>query len=193
MVLKSSAPSYEWYKFLNLILDVAEYYRVKELYTIGGMVSLGAHTAPRELTATFNSTELKEALSHYNLGGSWDFEAPPGQRPTLNSFLIWVARRRNIPAVSLWLPIPFYLLTVDDPATRRRVLEFFHQRFNLGIDFSALDAEIEQQNQGLAEMRSRFPDIDESIEKLESNLRLSAEETRKLVQEVEAAVREIKG
>ena len=193
MVLKSSVPSYEWYKFLNLILDVAEYYRVKELYAIGGMVSLGAHTAPRELTATFNSTELKEALSHYNLGGSWDFETPPGQRPTLNSFLIWVARRRNIPAVSLWLPIPFYLLAVDDPATRRRVLEFFHQRFNLSIDFSDLDAEIEQQNQVLAEMRSRFPDIDESIKKLEGNLRLSAEETRKLAQEVETAVREMKG
>ena len=193
MVLKSSAPSYEWHKFLNLILDVAEYYRVQELYAIGGMVSLSAHTAPRELVGTFNSTELKEALSGYNLGGGLDYETPPGQRPTLNSFLLWTAKRRNIPAASLWLPVPFYLLTMDDPATQRRVLEFFNQRFNLSLDFSDLDVEIGQQNQALAGMRDRFPDIDESIKRLEGNLRLSPEEARKLVKEVEAVLREVRG
>ncbi len=193
VVFQSTQPSYEWHKFLNLILDVAEYYRVQELYAIGGMVSLSAHTAPRELVGTFNSTELKEALSGYNLGGGLDYETPPGQRPTLNSFLLWTAKRRNIPAASLWLPVPFYLLTMDDPATQRRVLEFFNQRFNLSLDFSDLDVEIGQQNQALAGMRDRFPDIDESIKRLEGNLRLSPEEARKLVKEVEAVLREVRG
>ncbi len=190
VVLKSTPPSYEWYKFLNLILDIAQdYCRVKELYTIGAMVYLGAHTTPRELRGTFSSSAQKEALSRYNLAGLQDYETPPGQRPTLNTFLLWAAKRRNIPGVSLWVPIPFYLLAVDDPRAQRRVLEFFNQRFDLGIDFSDLDEEIKDQNMKLARIRESFPEIDESITKLESNLGLSEEESHRLVKEIEKFLR----
>jgi len=184
IVFESPPPRHEWYKFLNLILDIVEQYRVKELHIIGSMISLGAHTAPRELRGTFNSPELKKDLSDYDFAGELNYESPLGQRPTLNSFLLWVAKGRNIPGVTLWVPIPFYLAAVDDSKAQRRVLEVFNQRFGLGIDFSDLDEEIRQQNQIMAEMRDSFPDIDESIRRLESNLRLSAEENQKLAQEI---------
>jgi len=191
MIFRSDPPSYEWYKFLSLILDITEHYcHVKELYTIGGMVSLGAHTAPRELMGTFNSLELKEALNHYNLTGGLDYETPPGQRPTLNSFLLWVAKRRNIPGVNLWVPIPFYLVTMDDPNAQKRVLEFFNQRFDLQIDFNDLDEEITRRNEKIAQLRTRFPEIDEYITRLESNLRLSEDENERLVKEIEKFLRE---
>jgi len=194
VVFKSTPPSYDWYRFLNLILDVAEHYcHVKELYTILGMVSLNAHTAPRQVLCTFNSPELKEALIPYDLTREWDFETPPGGRPTLNAFLLWAAKRRNIPGVNLMVPIPFYLIAANDPRAQRRVLEFFNQRFDLGIDFSDLDEEIRRQNQIIAEVRDSFPDIDESIRKLESNLRLSEEESQKLVKEIERFLREKRG
>jgi proteasome assembly chaperone (PAC2) family protein len=194
VIFRSDPPSYEWYKFLNLILDTAERYcHVKELHTIGGMVSLSAHTAPRELLGIFNSPELKEALSPYNLAEGLDYETPPGQRPTLNSFLLWAAKRRNIPGVNLWVTVPFYLVAVDDPQARRRVLEFFNQRFDLRIDFSDLDEEIRQQNQAIAEVRSSSPDVDESIRRLESSLRLSEEESRRLVKEIEKFLRAKRG
>lgn len=194
VVFSGPPPGYQWYKFLNLILDVAENYcHVQELHTIGGMISLWAHTAPRELMGIFNSPELKEALSHYKLAMGLDYETPPGQRPTLNSFLLWAAKRRNIPGVNLWVPIPFYLVPVDDPRAQRRVLEFFNQRFDLGIDFSDLDEEIEQQNQIIAEMRHSFPHIDESISMLESHLMPSEEESQRLVIETEKFFREKRG
>ena len=186
VIFRGHPPSYEWYKFLNLILDAAEQYcRVKEVYTIGGMVSLGAHTTPRELLGVFNSVELKEALSSYNLADRLDYETPLGQRPTLSSFLLWMAKKRNIPGGSLWVSVPFYLVAVDDPKARRRVVEFFNQRFDLRIDLSDLDEEIRQQNQAIAEMRASSPDVDESISRLESNLRLSDEENQRLVKEIE--------
>jgi len=194
VVFSSDPPSHEWYKFLNLILDTAQHYcHVKELYTIGGLVSLGAHTPPRELVGNFNSPELKKALSQYNLTRGLDYETPSGQRPTLNSFLLWAAKRRNIPGVDLWVPIPFYLADGDDPKAEKRLLEFFNQRFNLGIDFSDLDAEIRWQNEKLAQVRSRLPEVDESIRRLESNLRLSEEESQRLVQDIEKFLREKRG
>jgi len=194
VVFKGTPPSQEWYKFLNLILDVAEHYcHVKELYTIGGMVSPAAHIAPRELLGVFNSPELKKTLSHYNLAGGLDYETPPNQRPTLNSFLLWAARGRNIPGANLWVPVPFYLVTVDDPEAQRRVVEFLNQRFDLGIDFGDLDEESRRQNQMMAELRNSFADIDESIRRLESNLRLSEEESQRLVKEIEKFFREKRG
>ena len=194
VVFKSVPPSYEWHKFLALILDTAEHYcHVKEIYIIGGMVSLSAHTAPRELLGVFNSPELKEALSDYNVATGLDYETPIGQRPTINSFLLWAARRRNIPGVSLWVPIPFYLVPVGDPRAQRQVLEFFNQRFDLQIDFSDLDEEIRQQDQIIAELRNSFPDIGESIKRLESNLGLSEEEGQRLAQEIEKFLREKSG
>jgi proteasome assembly chaperone (PAC2) family protein len=191
VIFKSSPPSYEWYKFLNLILDIAENYcHVKELHIIGGMISLSAHTAPRELLGTFNSRVLKKALDRYNLTGRINYETPPGHRPTLNSFLLWAAKRRNIPGINLWVPIPFYLVTVEDPKAQRRVLEFINERLDLRIGFYDLDEEIRKQNQVITEARNSFPDIDKSIKKLESNLRLSEDENQKLVLEIENFLRE---
>lgn len=190
IVFSSNQPHFEWYKFLSLLLDAAQHHcQVKEIYIIGGMVSPGAHTAPRELRSVFNSPELKEAMSGYNLSGGLDFETPPGQRPALNSFLLWAAKRRNIPGVSLWVPIPFYLVAVDDLTAEKRVLEFLNQRLDLGIDLSDLDEEIRQQNEIITEVRNRFPDIDESIQRLESRVRLSEEENQKLVREIEKFLR----
>ncbi len=186
VIFRSPPPGYEWYKFLDLILDTAQHYcHGKELYTIGSIISPGAHTTPRELIGVFNSPELKEAFSRYDLDRELNYETPPGHRPTLNSFLLWAARRRNIPGVSLWVPIPFYLVTVDDARAQRRVLEFFNQRFDLRIDLSDLDEEARLQNEKISRLRGSSPEIDRYITRLESNLRLSEEENEKLVLGIE--------
>jgi len=189
VIFKSSLPRSEWYRFLNLIFDVVEQHcHVKELYTVGGMVSFDAHTAPRELFAIANSTEMKEVLSQYNLARDMDYQTPPGQRPTLSSFLLWVAKRRNIAGASLWVPIPFYLVAMEDPQAWKKTLEFLDRRFDLRVDFTDLNKEIERQNEKIAQARIRFPEIDSYIRRLESNLSLTEEESERLVKEIEESL-----
>jgi proteasome assembly chaperone (PAC2) family protein len=191
VVFQSDSPGAEWYKFLNSVLDVAEHHcRVKELYAIGAMVSFSAHTTPRELIAVVNSAEMKEVLSQYELARDLDYQTPPGERPTLNSFLLWIAKGRNIPGVSLWVPIPFYLATMEDAQAQKKVLSFLNERLDLEIDFSDLDQEIREQNEQLAQARSRFPQIDDYINRLESNLMLSEEENGELIKKIEDFLRE---
>jgi proteasome assembly chaperone (PAC2) family protein len=191
VIFQSGSPGAEWYKFLNSVLDVAEHHcQVKELYTIGAMVSLSAHTAPRRLLAVVNSAEIKEVLSQYELTRDLDYQTPPGERPTLNSFLLWIAKGRNIPGVSLWVPIPFYLATVEDVQAQKKVLSFLNEILDLKIDFSDLDQEIREQNEQLAQARSRFPQIDDYINRLESNLMLSEEENGELIKKIEDFLRE---
>lgn len=191
VIFRSTPPSFEWYKFLNSILDVAEHYcGAKELYAIGGMVTLAAHTTPRTLLATSSSQEVKESLEQYNLVRDMDYQTPPGQRPTLNSFLLWLAGRRNIAGVSLWVPIPFYLVTSEDPKAQKKVLQFFDERLGLNVNFSDIDHEIQKQSEKLAQARLRLPEVDDYILRLESNLSLSQEENERLTREVDEFLRE---
>lgn len=186
VVFQSDFPERERHGFLNSVLDVAEQHcHTKELYVIGAMVGLSAHTTPRQLFAVANSEAMKEDLSQYNLVDDLDYETPPGERPTLNSFLLWVAERRGIPGVSLWVPIPFYLATDGDVQAQRKVLSFLDERLALKLDLADVDQEIRVQNERLARARSASPEIDDYIGRLESNLRLSDEENADLVERLE--------
>ena len=128
-------------------------------------------------------------LSEYELASDLDFETPPGQRPTLSSFLLWVAKRRNIAGANLWVPIPFYLVAAEDPQAWRKIAGFLDTRFGLDIDFEDLDEEVAKQDHKIAQVRKQTPEIDGYINRLESNLSLSADESEKLVREMEELLR----
>ncbi len=190
-ILQTDSPLAEWYKFLNSVLYVAEHHcRVRELYVLGAMISFSAHTAPRQLLAVVNSAEMKGMLSQYDLNMDMDYQTRPGERPTLNSFLLWLARERNIPGVSVWVPVPFYLAAMKDLQAQRKVMNFLNERLGLKIDFGDLDQEIREQNEQLARARSRFPQIDDCINRLESNLMLSEEENGELIKKIEDFLKE---
>jgi proteasome assembly chaperone (PAC2) family protein len=186
LLFKSTPPVFGVYQFFNRVLDIAENdFKVNRVYTIGGMVSLSSHTGPRRLIGTFSSKEAKESLSSYEIESESDFETPSGQRPTLNSFLLWMTQRRHITGVNLWMPVPFYLMSVGDPKSQKKVLEFFHQHLNLRIDLTAFDQAIIKQNTKLNEMRDNSPDLDNYMTRLENNETLSEDENLKVAEQIE--------
>ena len=193
VIFKSDIPRYDWYEFLSLALDIAEKYcKVKEIYTIGGMVSPGAHTTPRVLLSVVNSaasTEMKKILSHHDIVSDMDYETSDDQRPTFSSFLLWAANRRSIAGASLWVPVPFYLLATEDPQALKKVIEFFDRHLGLNISFMDIDEEVAQQSKEIAQMRSKFPELDGYISSLESNRGLTVDESEKLVRGVEGWLR----
>jgi proteasome assembly chaperone (PAC2) family protein len=186
IVLKSSQPSFEVYKFLEHILDFAENQaNVRYIYTLGSMLSLNMHTVPRQLLGTFNSYDIKEDLNSYDIDSDSSFETPPGQKPTLNSYLLWVAGRRDLACAGLWVPVPFYLMSVDDPKSQKRILEFLNIRFKFKFDLTEFDETIKNQNRKINELRNTYPEIDTYFTRLESNLALSEDENLKLVRQLE--------
>ena len=185
ILLRSVTPYIEWYKFLNLVLDVAEKYRVREIYVVGGMISLGAHTNPREITGTCNNVEIKRTLDPYKVVGDLNYESPAGQKPTFNSFLLWAAQKRGIAAVSLWIPVPFYLVNVGDYLAHKILVDFFNRRFNLNLDMDDIKNSHELQNVKISEARRNVSEINEFINRLEANMTLTDEENQKLLYELE--------
>ena len=191
VIVRSNTPRSEWYRFLNAVLDVALYHsHVKEIFTVGAMVFLGAHTVPRELLALANMPDMKTTLEQYDLYREIDYESPPGHHPTLNSYLLWVARRRMLAAASLWVSIPFYLVSTEDPLSWKKVLEFLDIKFDLAVDLSDIDDAVAAHHEKLAQLRSRSAQVNEYIEKLENNIALTQEESNELVREVEDSLKQ---
>lgn len=182
LILKSNIPHTDWYQFLHGILDVADSYGVKEIYTMGTMVSAASHTMPRVLMAVLNNGDLAKDLEPYNIMTGSDFETPPGQKPTFSSYLGWVARQREIDVINLWVTSPFYLVQAEDPRACKRLIYFFNDRFGLGIDFTGINEEIAMQNSKIAGLYEISPEIQEMVRKLETGEGLDAEQTEKLVQ-----------
>jgi len=50
--------------------------------------------------------------------------------PAINSYLLWVAKKRDIPGVSLWAEIPFYLAVGEDFQAIKIGLSFLDKKFN---------------------------------------------------------------
>ena len=180
LIFESEEPKYEWYKFLTAVLDFAEHYcQAKELYTISARHSLTAHTTPRRILAVYNQPAFQKLLQDYELEDmTWE------GRPAISSYLLWAAERRDIPGVSLWPEIPFYLAAGEDPSAVKLTLSFLDRRFNLGLDLGEFDLEIRNQYEKIAQLRRENAEIDRYINRLESGLSLSEQEQVKLAREV---------
>jgi proteasome assembly chaperone (PAC2) family protein len=189
LLFKSDEPKFEWYKFLNAVLDLAESHcKARELYTINGTVSSIAHVTPRRILTVFNQPEFQKRLRGYGLE-DMNWQGPPA----ISSYLLWVAQRRGIPGVSLWPEVPFYLAAREDPEAIKLTLSFLDRRFNLGLDLRKLDKEIKKQNDKIARLREENSEINKSIIMLERGLPLNEEEQTKLAQEIYELLKEERG
>lgn len=184
ILLQSNQPAAKRYQFLTRVLDLAKSFPAPGVYTIGGLISMIAHTDERKILAVVNSGELKEGLAAYDLDMSLDYQGTT----SMSGFLLWIARQRNIPAVSFWVNVPFYLAEKTDPKADKAVVSFLNQRFGLGVDLEELDREIEIQEEQLSRLRKANQEVDEYIARLELNVGLTQQEVGKLVEEINKAM-----
>jgi len=180
VIFKSDQPHFQHYKFLNTILDIAERFcHVHELYTISGFASSFVHTSPRRIFSVFNLPEFQVELRGYGLE-DMTWEGPPA----ISSYLLWLARKRGLPGVSLWSELPFYLGAHEDPQCVKSSLSFFDSRFNLNLDLTGFDNMIQEQDKKIALLRQEKAEIDQYLKLLESGISLDEEEQLKLAREI---------
>ena len=186
LVFLGDSPRAEWYRFLSTILDLASYHcRLSEIYTIGGIISLSAHTVSRQIKGVVNSTLMKQVLKRYSIDLSTNYETPDTHRPTLSSYLLWTAKQRNISGAGLWSPVPFYLAGTADIQAWREILAFINKRYECGFDFTDLDKKIANTNMKLAKARHDYAELNSYLSRLEANQGLTIAENERLVKEIE--------
>lgn len=194
VVLRTDAPTYQWQTFLSQVLDLAtDLCHAKELYTVGSMMTMGTHTGPRHLLSVSNSPDMKRALTQYDVYTGMEYQGTRGQRPSMASYLIWTAGKRNLPGANLWVPVPFYLAVSKDIRAWKRALQFFNERLGMGLDISDLDSVSDRHDARIAEVVEGNPQLAEYMRKVADSNPVTQEESERFARFIAQALNDIPG
>ena len=141
------------YQMANMVLDTAEKFGCRRIYTSGAAVALTHHTLkPRVWAVSSQEKLLGEIKKRENtiLMGDAVGRGERGTITGLNGLLLGLARKRGLEAVCLMGEIPDYLSGAPFPYPRasKAVLEVLASILEIEVDYGALD-EMENQVDGV--------------------------------------------
>jgi len=173
------------YQMANLVLDVAERFDCRRVYTSGAAVALTHHVLkPRVWVVTGREELIKEVKSYANtyLMGEIEGSGERGTITGLNGLLLGLAKKRGFDTFCLMGEIPDYLSGVPFPypTASKSILEVLTKLLGVEIDYGALN-EMEVQIDGI---------IEGIYEKLPSEVRVRIEQRKSIVQAKPEAITE---
>jgi len=150
------------YQMANLVVDMADRFKCRRIYTSGAAVALTHHTVKPRVWAVPNNERLIQETSGYeNTVLMSDIEGRGGQGTItgLNGLLLGVAKKRGFDAMCLMGEIPIYLqgLPLAYPKASRSVLEVLSHSLQIEVSLGRLDELDEKVERGIEEFYQQIP------------------------------------
>jgi len=150
------------YQMANLVLDVAEKFQCRRVYTSGAAVALTHHTIKPRVWAVPNSEILIREIKEYEntvLMSDIEGRGGHGNITGLNGLLLGVAQRRGFQAICLMGEIPVYLqgLPLSYPKASKSVLEVLSHGLQIEINLDKLDELAEKVERRIEEFYQQIP------------------------------------
>jgi len=184
VILRADEPQSNRYEYLSAVLDLAQQYAgATGLYTINGIAALTAHTTPRRVFGAFNDVAMQRRLQQL-VPSDANWQGPPH----VSTYLLWLAGRRHLPGVNLWVEVPFYLADYEDHQSVKAVVSLLSMMLGWELDLSELDRLAADQSGKLALLEDD-PEIREKIRALEGGLSLNRQEQTELTEAVGSALK----
>jgi uncharacterized protein (TIGR00162 family) len=131
--LSEAQPPVGAYEYAGMVLDVAERFGVKRIYTLAAALTEHHPAKPRVLGAATNSALLDELRSHDVLLAN-DFYIAG-----LNGLLLGAAQERDIEGICLLGETARYTAKVANPRSSKAVLEILTSLLQVEIDMTELE------------------------------------------------------
>jgi proteasome assembly chaperone (PAC2) family protein len=187
------------YRMANLVLDVAEKFGCRRVYTSGAAVALTHHTVKPRVWAVPNSEHLIPEIERYSntiLMSDIEGRGGHGNITGLNGLLLGVAKKRGVEAICLMGEIPVYLqgLPLSYPKASRSVLEVLTHNLKVEANLDTLDELDQKAQQRIEEFYQQIPlEIRGQLDRLRHVTYpqpaepgpITEEEEKKIVQDVE--------
>jgi hypothetical protein len=155
------------YEFASKVLDVAERFGVKRVYTFAAAPTPIHHTKKPKVWCTATSKELLKGLVKYDV-----VLMEGGHISGLNGLLLGSAKEREIDGVCLLGEIPYYTTQIENPKSSQAVLEVLIRILDIKVDISEIEVsakhteeEIEKLDREARETMSKFVDYFKQAEK----------------------------
>ena len=150
------------YELANLVLDVAEKFGCKRVYTSGACVSPIHHTVKPRVISVVSSQKLKEEIKEYPntiLISEIEGRGNGGVITGLNGLLLTVAKKRGLQGICLMGEVPdwFSGAPFPCPEASKSVLEVFADILGTRIDFNVLDEMALEVEGIIEEIYQKFP------------------------------------
>ena len=158
-------PHLRWNVFTDLILDLAEKFNVKQIFTIGGTYDYIPHTFPPMVSALFNHEDLREKVIRIGLGLT-EYSGPI----SIHTFILEASKKRGLKALSLWGHAPQYLQTRNMKVVCS-VLKRLMDLTGIEVDLSELEKASEYFDEQVNQLVEQDPKLQEVISKLEEAYR----------------------
>ncbi len=122
------------YEFGSRVLEVAEGFKVKMIYTFAAMPTSMDYKKRPEVWAAATSRDLVEDLKGYNLR-----ILNEGTISGMNGLLLAFAKERGIDGICLLGEIPYYTIQIENPRSSQAVLERLTEMLGIHIDLTELE------------------------------------------------------
>jgi hypothetical protein len=132
--LGEAQPSMKGYQLANLVLDVAQRFKAKKVYTFAAAPTHIHHTRRPKILGTATHPELIQELERNNV-----IPMVAGTISGLNGLLLGVARERNMEGICLLGEIPVYTTPIPNPKSSKAVLEVLTRLLDIEVDLAGLD------------------------------------------------------
>jgi proteasome assembly chaperone (PAC2) family protein len=126
-------PQLRWQSYIEAVVDVAGYYHVNRIYAVGGLYDRIPHTRETHISGLVSAATL---LSELDKAG---IEPISYQGPTsIHGLLLNVCAERQIPALSVWGHVPFYIRAESNPMVCLEVVKKLTELLAIDIDLGEL-------------------------------------------------------
>ena len=182
----------EAYRMANLVLNVAEKFGCRRIYTSGAAVAFTHHSVRPRVWAVPNTEKLMEEIKKYPntiLMSHVEGRGGRGFISGLNGLLLGAARKRGFEGVCLMGEIPVYFqgLLIPYPGASKSVLKVFGEVLGIKIDFGKFDEKYQGMEKKIEDIYSQIPsEVKEQLDKLkelsylgQTDLEPLSEENRK--------------
>ncbi len=115
VLLEGTEPNFRWRRFCDELLTVFEDTGCEMMVTLGALLADVPHTRPVRVTGTAGDDRLAAELGLERSR----YEGPTGIVGVLHD----TCRRRGIPSVSLWAPVPHYVANPPNPLATLALLD----------------------------------------------------------------------
>ncbi|MFH1624266.1 MAG: PAC2 family protein [Pseudomonadota bacterium] len=122
------------YEFANIVLDVAERFKVKRVYTFAAFAIDIHYKEKPKVWGVATSNELLEELEKYSVLFMND-----GHIGGMNGVILGVAKERGMEGVCLLGEMPYYATQIENPRSSQVVLEIFTKMLRIKIDMTELE------------------------------------------------------
>jgi proteasome assembly chaperone (PAC2) family protein len=158
------------YEMANLVLDVAQKFSCRRIFTSGAAIAITHHTAQPRVWAVANQKGLLSELRSFDntiLMSEVEGRGNQGSITGLNGLLIGAAERRGFDGICLMGEIPDYLsrMPFPYPKASKAVLNTLAKILSIGITHNPLEDMILQMEAVVDNVYQQFPpEIRERLE-----------------------------